>query len=63
MCTKNTDGTHSILFKANILTCMYGGENEIEKFIFHFFDMSEYFYDGFSNIVIMRLTLLNFNQL
>ena len=23
----------------------------------------EYFYDGFSNIVIMRLTLLNFNQL
>ena len=22
---------------------MYGGDSEIEKFIFHFFDMSEYF--------------------
>lgn len=28
-------------FKAGILTCMYGGEEDIGSFIFHFFDMSE----------------------
>ena len=37
MCTKNTDGTHSILFKANILT-MSGSGGLVAKLCYHSYD-------------------------
>lgn len=42
---------------------MYGGENEIEKFIFHFFDMSEYGFDGFFSYSDNEIDFVEFQSI
>lgn len=42
---------------------MYGGDSEIEKFIFHFFDMSEYFFNRFFKYSDNEIDFIEFQSI
>lgn len=50
-------------FKSGILSCMFGCDDDIEKFIFHFFDCSEYSLREIFLVVITKSTLSSLSRL